>query len=147
MGIESIIYLIIGLFFAILVVKSFLGKKGEKICAICSAFALTWILLLVLYYLGIYDNLLLIGLLMGLTILGVYYTWERNINRERTLFRLPVLLTLVLIGYFLLTLENLIKELGTLVILWVVFGIFYFYRSDSKTRKFIDKIVECCKKW
>ena len=147
MGIENIFYGIIGLFVLILIVKAFLGKKGEKICAICSAFTLTWILLLVLYYLGIYDNLLLIGLLMGLTILGIYYTWERNVKKDKTIFRLPVLLTLVLTGYYILTLENIIKELIILVVLWVLFLGIYRYRNNIKTKSFIDKIVECCKKW
>jgi len=56
MAIENIIYLVIALFVLILVVKPFLGKKGEKICAICLSFALTWIVLLFLYYFGKFDN-------------------------------------------------------------------------------------------
>ena len=89
----------------------------------------------------------LIGLMMGLTILGLFYTWERNVKKQATIFRLPLLLTLVLIGYYLLTFENLIKEAVLLAILWVLFGIFYLYRNNRNLKGFIDKIVECCKKW
>ena len=147
MAIENIIYLVIALFVLILVVKPFLGKKGEKICAICLSFALTWIVLLFLYYFGKFDNLILIGLLIGLTILGIYYTLERNVSREKTIFRLPLLLTLILIGYFVLTLENLIREAIIVAVLWSLFGVLYFYRHSYKLKKFVDKIVECCKKW
>ena len=140
-------YSIIGLFVLILIVKAFLGKIGEKICAICLSFSLIWIFLLVMYYFGKFENLLLIGLLMGLTVLGSFYTWERNVKKQSTIFRLPLLLTLVLVGYYLLTFENLIKEAILLAILWVLFGIFYFYRNNRNLKGFIDKIVECCKKW
>jgi len=147
MAIRYILYSIIGLFVLILIVKAFLGKIGEKICAICLSFSLIWIFLLVMYYFGKFENLLLIGLLMGLTVLGSFYTWERNVKKQSTIFRLPLLLTLVLVGYYLLTFENLIKEAILLAILWVLFGIFYFYRNNRNLKGFIDKIVECCKKW
>src|SRR3989344_850699 len=147
MAIRYILYSIIGLFVLILIVKAFLGKIGEKICAICLSFSLTWIFLLVMYYFDRFENLSLIGLLMGLTVLGSFYTWERNVKKQSTIFRLPLLLTLVLVGYYLLTFENLIKEAILLAILWVLFGIFYFYRNNRNLKGFIDKIVECCKKW
>lgn len=147
MGIENALYLVIALFVLILIVKSVLGKRGEKICGICLSFSLTWIVLLVLYYLGKFDNLVLISLLMGLTLLGIYYTLERKVSREKTIFRLPLLLTLILIGYFALTLENLIRELIVVIVLWSLFGVLYFYRNSYKLKKFVDKIVECCKKW
>lgn len=147
MGIENILYLVISLFVLVLIVKAVLGRNGEKICAICSAFALTWIVLLVLYYLGRFENLVLIGLLMGLTVLGIYYTWEKNVSKEKTLFRLPVLLTLVLIGYYLLTLENLFFELGVVAVIWIVFAGLYFYGKNIGLKRFVDKIVECCKNW
>lgn len=147
MAIEYILYGVIGLFVLILIVKAFLGKIGEKICAICLSFSLTWILLLIMYYLGKFENLLLIGLMVGLTILGLFYTWERKVKKQTTIFRLPLLLTLVLAGYYLLTFENLIKEAGLLAILWVLFVIFYFYRNNRKIKGFVDKVVECCKKW
>ena len=147
MAIEYVLYGVIGLFVLILIVKAFLGKVGEKVCAICLSFSLTWIFLLVMYYLGRFENPLLIGLMMGLTIFGLFYAWERNVKKQATIFRLPLLLTLVLIGYYLLTFENLIKEAVLLAVLWVLFGVFYFYRNNRNLKGFIDKIVECCKKW
>jgi len=147
MAIEYVLYGVIGLFVLILIVKALLGKIGEKLCAICLSFSLTWIFLLVMYYLDRFENLLLIGLMMGLTILGLFYTWERNVKKQATIFRLPLLLTLVLVGYYLLTFENLIREASLLAVLWVLFGIFYLYRNNRNLKGFIDKIVECCKKW
>ena len=147
MAIEYVLYGVIGLFVLILIVKAFLGKIGEKVCAICLSFSLTWIFLLVMYYLDRFENLLLIGLMMGLTIFGLFYAWERNVKKQATIFRLPLLLTLVLIGYYLLTFENLIKEAVLLAVLWVLLGVFYFYRNNRNLKGFIDKIVECCKKW
>jgi hypothetical protein len=148
MGLFNILLGIIILFFVVLITKQFFSKAlKEKTCAICVAVAITWVFLLVLFYLDKFENTLIIALLMGMTLLGIFYIFERNVKKELTLFRLPFLLTLIVVGYFLLTFENLIKELVLLAVIWFVFLLIYGYRNSACLKKFVDKIVECCKKW
>ena len=137
----------IAIFLVVLLVKQIIGKASDKLCAICLAFSLTWIILLTLYYLKIFDNIIIISLLMGMTLLGIFYTIERNVKKELTVFRLPFLITIVLAGYYLLTFENILKEIILVIILWLLFIIAYIYRNNKKFSGIVNKVVECCKKW
>jgi hypothetical protein len=144
----TIVAAIIVLFFLILIIKQIFPKKlKNKTCALCLAVIITWLSLLVLYWSGRFDNLVIISLLMGGSILGIFYTIERNVKKDLTLFRLPFFLTLLSLGYFLLTLEVVVKVLILLFILWFVFLIIYLYRKNKNLNSFVKKIVECCKKW
>jgi len=141
-------YSITSLFFFILILRRFLPyEKREKICSICLAISVTWISLLVLYHLDKFNNVLFIAILMGMTILGIFYTLERKVKKELTFFRLPFLLTLILFFYYLITLENLFKESVFVLALWIFFIIIYHYRENPGFRGYVDKIIECCKKW
>ncbi len=140
--------IIIGLFFSILLIKQFFHKKlKDKICALCLSIIITWAGLLILYWTGRFENLLIIALLMGGSVLGIFYTVERNVKKDLTLFRLPFFLTLLSMGYFLLTFENFLNVLILLVILWSIFLIIYLYRRNKNLNLLVKKIVECCKKW
>ena len=145
----SILSAITALFFVILLVKGVLKKTFKKdFCAICAAVSLTWISLLVLYWLKLFDNKVILALLMGESIVGIFYLVEAKVRKELTLFRLPFLLTLVVVGYSLIEVPNdLVKIIVSLIILWVIFTLAYFYRNNSKTSSLINKIVECCKRW
>ena len=139
---------IIVLFFIILIVRNFMSKRmKDNVCSICFASSITWIILLVLYHSGKFENIALIALLMGMTLLGLFYLFERNIKEEYTFFRLPLLLTLITFGYFLLTFENILNEIILLLITWIIFEVIYSYKKKSGFGKFVDKIVECCKRW
>ena len=98
MNLQLVIYLITGLFFLLLIIKSFIKKTTEKICAICLAFAITWIVIWILRWKGYFPDGTFIGILMGMTILGIFYTLEKSVKKELTLFRLPFLLTLVFLA-------------------------------------------------
>lgn len=148
MNLLYILWTIVILFIVIIAIKSILKNKiNSNLCAICLAFSLTWIYSLILYYLDMFDNILVIGLMMGMTILGIFYTVERNVKKELTLFRLPFLLSLFLAGYYLLTFDNLFNEILILVLIWIIFGILYIYRNNKSFRQITNKIIECCKKW
>jgi len=136
------------LFFVLLGVRELLGKRKGKVCAICFAFSLGWIVLLVLYFLGKFEDKSIIALMMGMTLLGLFYLWERSVKERVLLFRLPFLLTLVLVGYSLL--EGIVYGYSVIVFLgflWVVFVLIYFYNSKGRMGGFMRKVVECCKKW
>ena len=147
----NIFYIFIGiivLFFIFLIAKGFSKKFKDKFCAICAAVSVTWICLLVLYWLGIFENKVIIALLMGQSILGVYYIAEKKAKQELQVFRLPFLLTLIAFGYSLLTVPgDLIMVILLLLALWTFFIFLYLYRNNKNMRSFVKKIVECCKKW
>ncbi|MEM4295962.1 MAG: hypothetical protein QXS91_04125 [Candidatus Anstonellales archaeon] len=141
------------LFFVLLIVKAVINKfKKFDFCVICASVSLTWLFLLVLFYLGLYGNIVLIALLMGGSVVGLFYFIERKIaktkNKELTLFRLPFLLTLIFIAYTLLFYSYFdIRVVYLLALLWLLFFFIFLYRKNPKLKKIINKIIECCKRW
>ena len=133
---QDIFWIIIGItltFFLIFTVREFINKNmKKKICVICAAITLTWIFLLILYWKGIFDNQLIIALLMGQTILGIFYLSESKVKKELKFFRLPFLLSLIVTGYSILTLEIRINLLIFLSILWILFILIYSFRTNKK---------------
>src|SRR3990167_4139959 len=111
--INLVIYLIIALFFIFLAVKGVFENRHKiknNFCVICASISLTWLVLLSLYLLNLFDNVLVISLLMGMSLTGIYYLAERKIgkiNKKFKIFRLPFILTLIIIAYYILTLENI----------------------------------------
>lgn len=132
------------LFFLLLIIKSIFNIK--KICAICLSVSLTWISLLALYYLGIFNDKIIIAILMGHTSLGIFYLWEKKVKKRFLLFRLPYLLTSLILIYYVLNGFSL-NSLIFMVALWVLFFIVYLFRTKNSVNKFVNKLIECCKKW
>ena len=132
------------LFFIILTLKNIFNLK--KICVICSSIAISWIVLLTLYLMDIFSDKTIIALLMGQTSLGLFYIWERKVKEKFTIFRLPLLLTLIFILYTVL--ENFtLSSLSFLFILWAVFVLIYSFRNNQNFKETTNKLIECCKKW
>src|SRR3989344_8520535 len=145
--INLVIYLIIALFFIFLAVKGVFENRHKiknNFCVICASISLTWLVLLSLYLVNLFDNILVISLLMGMSLTGIYYLAERKIgkiNEKFKIFRLPFILTLIIIAYYVLTFENIFNNLLVIGSLWILFALIYFY-NDSKL---IKKLLECCK--
>ncbi len=137
------------LFFFILAVREFFNKKTkEKICSICFAVGLTWLALLILYWKGIFTDEVILALLIGQSSLGIFYLWEKNVNEKFLVFRLPFLLTLILIAYSLISGFNYnFNVIILLILLWAVFGLVFIYRQNGKAGSLFRKIVECCRRW
>ena len=93
------------LFFFFAFIKDFIYKIAHvKLCAICAAVSLTWIGLLVLKAAGYTVDILLIGILMGQSIVGIMYSLEKIID-NRLLLSLSKLGTVVIgtaFTYFIL---------------------------------------------
>ncbi len=137
---------IIVLFFIFLAVKSIIHKNKNKdnFCVVCASISLVWIFLLGLYLFDLFDNILIISLLMGMSITGIYYFTDKKIgkkNKKLKVFRLPFILTLVIIAYYILTFENIINSILIVAGLWVLFVLIYVYDNT----KFVKKLLECCK--
>jgi len=110
------------LFIVLLGVKELLsGKLKEEFCVMCCTVFLTWATLLGLYWKGVFQNQLILALLIGESTLGIFYLIDRKLPKMR-LFKLPILLTLIVAGYSLLSIpDDLTKVLCLLGILWVLF--------------------------
>ncbi len=154
MGLVTIFGSMIILFFLLLVTKQVTKKLINKdFCVLCATISLTWIFLLSLSWNGLFDNTILIALLMGSSIVGIYYLVERKVKKEMLLFRLPFFLTLIFIGYLVLpsssvtSLSTLWKTALLLLALWVLFTISYIYRNSIHIQKKVQKLIECCKRW
>ncbi len=135
---------IIALFFILLILKNMFNWK--KFCTLCVSVSLTWIIFLVLYFLKIFQDKIIIAILMGHTSLGLFYLWEKKVREKFKIFRLPLLLSFIFIIYSVL--ENF--EFNSLLLilgLWVVFFLIYLFRSNKRFNKFTKKLIECCKKW
>ena len=137
--------IITGLFFAVLGIKELIPKKN--ICAICFAVALTWIALLVLFWKKMFSDPILIALLMGQSIIGLFYLWENYVNEKWLLFRLPFLLTITTLGYLSITGSINTSLLLFLGILWLIFSFMYASKQNKKINSMVKKVIQCCKKW
>lgn len=136
------------LFFIFLFIKQISPEKiKRKFCVICAAVSVGWLALLILFKLKIFLNFEIIALLMGQTILGIFYLWENKTREKFKLFRLPFLLTLTTTAYFILISNILIMPLLFLIILWFIFCIIYLLRDKESMGEIFRKILECCKKW
>lgn len=137
---------IIVLFFTLLAIKEIFNKKlKEKFCVICTSVTLTWIALLILNFMNLFQDKILLGILMGHTSLGIFYIFERNTYKRLKIFRLPLLLSFISTIYFVLAGFDLISFF-ILIGLWIVFGIVFVF-SNNKSKSFVNKLIECCRNW
>ena len=135
---------IVALFFILLALKNIFNLK--KICVICVSITLAWIVLLTSYFLNIFTDKTIIAILMGQTSLGIFYLWEKKVREKFKIFRLPLLLTFILLIYSILEIFSL-NSLIFIIGLWLFFLIMYIFRTRKSIGKFFNKILECCKKW
>ncbi len=119
-----------------------------KFCVLCLSVSATWITLLALYWLGLSINPILIAVLIGQSIVGTYYLVEKKVSESMQIFRLPFLLTMTFLAYFFLDVRN--GFLGTFIFLgflWCGFVLLFLYRNNTYTKRFVQKIIACCRDW
>ncbi len=144
-GLLLALLMITGFFVVFLILQSF---SKLKFCALCGAAMLSWIILLPLYWKNIFTEPLLIALLIGTSITGIYYLAEKKVPERLTLFRLPFLLTLIILGFSLLRgISGVITGIVLVVPVWLAFLLVYFSRRSPKIQRVAKKIIACCKKW
>lgn len=134
------------LFFLFLILQHFFHKK---FCAICAAVSCSWLLFMILSYRGLFQNQILLALLVGQTTVGIFYLLEKKMKEKNLLFRLPILLSLTFLGYSFFSFpdKNSIVTIIFLAVLWILFLIIYLWRTSQTFKSFADKIIACCKNW
>jgi uncharacterized membrane protein HdeD (DUF308 family) len=118
-----------------------------KICAICLAVSTIWVGLFVAYRIGKVDDPVLLALLMGQSIAGIYYFWEKRASKEWLIFRLPALLTLTYVFYGLITWQTYGPAGLFLAGVWLVFGAVYALRHVPRIKRAARKLIDCCANW
>lgn len=135
---------IIGVFYAVLASKSAIKLS---ICSICAAVNLTWLTLLALRTLGWFEDDVLLALLMGMSVVGGYYWWERRAKPQQLIFRLPVLLSLAFLAWSVISMQLDLALSVVTALVWLAHGLLYVYRNNPWLKPRIDKIIACCSKW
>lgn len=139
------IFLAIVLFFIIFLAIKGIAKK--TFCVICASISLTWLAFLFLYYAGLFREPVLIAVLIGESIVGIYYLLEKHIKENLLIFRLPFLLTLTFAAYLLFARKEIISIGLFLGGSWIAFLTIYIYRHNVGLKGLTDRIISCCKNW
>jgi hypothetical protein len=135
---------IVVLFALFIVLRSIFSLK---VCALCGAVSLTWIVLLVLLYLDYEINPVLTGLLMGGSIVGVLYLLEEKLSEKYQIFKLPFFLTLISLAYFIIMQTIFVNTVSVILSIWLL-AVFIHAGRQTKSLKVLGrKIIECCKNW
>jgi len=119
-------------------------KSKKKICAICAAVALTWLLLFMLYKAEIYKDTVLLSLLMGQSITGFYYLGLKRLPKSLRIFTLPFFLSLTMIFYFLITEKIILAAFGLLTVLWLAAWVVFINRNDPGKKPLARAVENCC---
>ena len=141
----ALIFLGISLvFYAVLALKPVLKLS---VCSICAAVSLSWVTLLALRAFDWYSNDVLLALLMGMSVVGGYYLWERHAKSDQLIFRLPVLLSLAYFAWSAVTLQLDPALFALIATVWLLHGLLYVYRNSPSIKPRVDKIIACCSNW
>jgi hypothetical protein len=138
-----IIFAIMTLAFAVLLATKRL--LPFKLCLICATISASWLTLLALTKLGVFHDPLLVALLMGQSIVGIYYLLERHAPTPLLVFRWPFLLTLTLIAYSALNWRSSLLPVYWFVLaLWILGRIILSYRADPARPSLAKRLIDCC---
>lgn len=143
----SLLYIfatIVMLFAFLLVVKKWLPITA---CVICVSVSLTWIGLLVLYRLSRFNDPVILAILIGGSIVGLYNMLEKRVSTKLTIFRLPFLLSLMYMAYVAITFTFNLPTISLIVALWIVLGFAYVYRNKPIVNQIVKNVIKCCGEW
>lgn len=145
---------IVILYFAFIFTRRFLPLK---ICAICAAVALTWLGLLIAYFLNWHDNLLVPGIMMGGSVVGIMYKTEKYFQQKQLTNFWLVRLLIIVFGFlnvYLIATEQW-NVLLTVVLFMALagFGMLFLVKekkssamvADTKLEQELkEKMEHCC---
>lgn len=133
---------------AFVILLSLKQMSGYRFCVLCVSISGTWLALLALHWLEVFDNPVLLALLMGQTVVGLHYLIESQISEDLLIFRLPFVLTLTVLFYFAITLDPTVAPAGLAVTAtWIAAFAVYVRRDADKLKRLARQIIECCKDW
>jgi len=141
----AVVAAIVGAFVVLLLLKQ---VSGYRFCVLCVSVSGTWLALLALRWLGMFDDPVLLALLMGQTAVGLYFFIEGRVREDLLVFRLPFLLTLTVLCYFAITLDPAtVTAVLAVAATWIGAFVLYARRDAAKLRGLVRQVIECCKDW
>jgi len=123
-----------------MLVLFFFGLFFKEICAMCLAVSVTWMGLLFFYWAGYFHDVVLIALLVGQSIIGLVY-YLRSRHKWFAQYQMPVLLTLFVMAYFVLTHMMQWSVIWLLIVVWALFIL------ATQNKGVLKRIKDCCKEW
>lgn len=132
------------LFVLLLTLRSFLSIR---VCALCGAVFLSWVILLGLSFLGYHVDMVAIALLAGGSIVGGMYLLEEKLPVRYHVFRFPLFLTAITILYTILAEASSYVTYIVLGALWVVTVVLFFNKRTSRLKGIIKSVIDCCRNW
>lgn len=136
---------------AILAIYFIIALLPIRVCAICSAVSVTWLGLLLTYMLGMHEELVWLGVLMGGSVVGLMYKLDSYWKEKK--YSGTWLLKLAIVVFGFLTVYVVVNERWTdlfwLVPSMVIVGTIgaMFLRSntaDNVSSKLQNKLDHCC---
>lgn len=142
----TIIVLAISILFVVfLIVKEALRRQ---LCVLCASIAATWIVALVLFWKGLFQDRFLLGLLMGQSITGAYYLVDRwKGNTAAGIFRLPFVLTLIVLFASLVNGREVSGAAAVAGVMWSLMLLIFALRKNEGVKRVAERIIQCCKNW
>ena len=139
----SVLVAIAVLFMAYLLIKSFIPFK---FCVLCAAVSSTWLVLLVLYKLGWFHDPVLLALLLGQSVTGIFYFVQRRVPSTLRVFTLPFFLSLTAIAYVAVSgTGGVLPVMVLLLLLWLAGYVAFSYRNDPGKKAAVNAVIDCCK--
>ena len=136
------IFLAISLIFiASLIIKNLVNKA---FCSLCVAVASVWLVLLFLYKTGRFSDGILLALLIGQSITGIFYLAYRKLPKSLRIFSLPFFLSLTAVFYTLITADIQLAVFILLLVLWLAAWIIFIYRNDPGKKAVAKILAKCC---
>lgn len=133
--------IISGLFIVSLLAKHLLNRK---FCVLCASVTITWLGLLGLYFFDLFHDTILIAILMGQSITGLYYFVDKRVAKPLKVFTLPFLLTLTAVVYMLIKTRVIMAAFVLLLAIWLVCWLIFVYRGDPGKKPLVKALMECC---
>lgn len=137
------------LYFLIAMIKEQLQKIFPiKICAICLAVTLCWLVLLPLFFLGKIDGTAP-AILMGMSLTGIMYKLEAAFNQHKLQNFWFTRIFLVVAGYYLIH-SLLQKNWNTFGLIFVLLPLgifmsaFLFQKNHTSSNGIKKRLEDCC---
>lgn len=136
-----VLLIISGLF-----ILGILARQITKIhfCTLCLSIILTWLGLLASYLYGSFDDVVLVSLLVGQSITGLYFFIRDRVPRSLKIFTLPFFLSLTAAGYMMIKTDLIMSAFAVLLGLWATAWLIFSYRSDPGKKPVATALMECC---
>ena len=125
-----------------------LGSGRLKFCTVCVTVSLTWLFLLIVRLLGYSINPILIGVLMGESIVGLYYLIEKKAPPAWQIFRWPYIITMTIVVYLIVGVRaGAWQAILLLISLWIIWGSVFALRKFPPVKKIMERLIACCRDW